>query len=127
MKDLRRALTWVWLLLSAVLPLALAAALLLPERSLLSASASLQSAHEQGPCVLCGMTRALLALAHGDLSGALAHQRWSVFALCVAVASCGWAARQLAHAARSAAANDPCSRRADAGCAGEGAERHART
>jgi hypothetical protein len=102
-KDLRLALTWVWLLVSALLPLAVVAAILFPERTLLSASLALQSAHDDGPCVLCGMTRAIVALAAGDLSGALAHNRWSFSALSIAAVSCTLAALQLKSLAGSAA------------------------
>jgi hypothetical protein len=126
-RDLRLALTWVWLLVSALLPLAVIAAVLLPEHTLLSASLALQTAHDDGPCALCGMTRAIVALARGDFSAALAHYRWSVFALCVAVASCTWAAVQLARRACNVARENQGLHPADVDPAGEGTERHART
>ncbi len=78
-QEVKVAIASVWLITSAFLSSVLIAPHLLSEIALLSVSAALQSPHhEHGPCFLCGMTRAFLAISRGDLTEAAAFHRWSV-------------------------------------------------
>lgn len=77
-----------WLIVSVVSVCVVLGALVLPERVVLSAGHFLQAPHEHGPCLLCGMTRALVALGNGNVPEALALQRWSPFVPVAALASC---------------------------------------
>jgi len=56
-----------WLGLSALILAVLAAPYLLPHPGILSAAARLSVPHEGGPCMLCGMTRAFLAISNGEI------------------------------------------------------------
>lgn len=78
MRDLEQALFWSWLLVSALSTSAVVAALALPDRWVLLAGRALQTPHEHGACVLCGMTRALVAIGNGSWSQALDLNRWSL-------------------------------------------------
>ena len=68
--DLPRALTAVWLLLSAVFVLAALAAFIVPAEYLHSALPVCAARQRGEPCIFCGMTTAYLRIAEGDLSGA---------------------------------------------------------
>ncbi len=66
--DLRAALLLVWLAASIALGAAAAAALILPERTVLAAAAQCSAHGSAGEkCALCGMTHAFLAMRRGDL------------------------------------------------------------
>jgi hypothetical protein len=87
-QDLERALISSWLIISALSASIFLAALALPERVFLSAGLVLQVPHHDSPCMLCGMTRALVAVANGDLGRALALNRWSIVFLGTVFAGC---------------------------------------
>lgn len=77
--EMRIAITAAWLIASAILLSMLISSHFLSESALLSASAALQlSHHEQGQCFFCGMTRAFIAISHGNLTQGIALNRWSV-------------------------------------------------
>ncbi len=78
-EDLRRAVLVAWLVITASGLLVLGAFHLLPADALLALAGRLQlAAHDRDPCVLCGMTRGLLALARGHVEQAIAWNRWSI-------------------------------------------------
>jgi hypothetical protein len=78
-QDIRKAILWSWLIVSASLLLILAAVFIIPDRTVLSWSASVQVPHQDGAaCLLCGMTRAFLALSHGLPGEAMWLNPWSV-------------------------------------------------
>jgi hypothetical protein len=87
-QDLRLALLCSWLIASALSACVILAALILPERVVFSAGRWLQVSHHDGPCMLCGMTRALVALGKGNVADALALQRWSLAVVGGVLASC---------------------------------------
>lgn len=78
-QEVRVALTSTWLLVSAALLSVLMAPHLLSESTILSVSGALASPHHgQEPCLLCGMTRAFMAISRGNLAEAVTFHRWSV-------------------------------------------------
>jgi uncharacterized protein DUF2752 len=97
--DLARALLWSWLLLSALGTCAVVAAFALPEQLVLSAGRALQAPHD-APCVLCGMTRALVALGQGQLTQALAFNRGAIVLVPTVFVSCLSATALLIHRVR---------------------------
>src|SRR4030066_2199807 len=78
-QEIRVAITSVWLIISAILLTMFIALYLLSESTLLSASGALQlSHHDQEPCLLCGMTRAFIAISRGNLADAVTFNDWAV-------------------------------------------------
>lgn len=78
-QEIRIAISSVWLIVSAILLLALLAFYLVPDGALISLSAACQlQHHNQEICPLCGMTRAFIAISHGKLDQATTFNRWSV-------------------------------------------------
>lgn len=70
--QLRAALLLSWLMLSAGLGAAAAAALAMPDEAVLAVAARCEAPDgHRGACALCGMTHAFLAFRKGDLQGAL--------------------------------------------------------
>lgn len=69
--DLRKALTAVWILLSAVLFLAAISPWLLPAETLQSLFPVCEARRRGAACVLCGMTTAYIRIGAGDLGAAL--------------------------------------------------------
>ena len=68
-----------WLIVSAVVLAALAMPFVFPEAYILRTSGAFQLPHEETErCLLCGMTRAFLAISRGDLSAAIEANRWSI-------------------------------------------------
>lgn len=86
-QDLELALLCSWLIVSALTACAVLATWVLPERLVFSAGHLLQVSHDSGPCFLCGMTRALVAIGKGNVSEALALNRWSLAVLGAILAS----------------------------------------
>lgn len=71
--ELRKALSIVLRVLSFVAGSIVLFVLFAPPRTVYWISSALMSPHANGQtCVLCGMTRALVAVARGDLAGATA-------------------------------------------------------
>lgn len=69
----------MWLIVSLSTLLVMAAPFVLPDRAILSMGRTLSSSHAStGACPLCGMTRAFMAIARGDLDGAQAHNRGAI-------------------------------------------------
>jgi hypothetical protein len=84
--DLRKALANVWILVSVGALLALAAPFLLPADLILRLAPTCLSRAQFGvECPSCGMTRAFLAIAGGDLAEASALNRGSpwLYGACV--------------------------------------------
>jgi hypothetical protein len=78
-QEIRLAITSAWLIISAMLLTMFAAPHLMSESTLLSASGAFQlSHHEQEPCLLCGMTRAFIAISRGNLAEAVSFNGLSV-------------------------------------------------
>ena len=75
----KKAMTWVWLIVSATLFLAMALPYLVPEEAVLVLSGAFQSAHDHvGACALCGLTRGFVAISQGDWMAALSLNKSSV-------------------------------------------------
>lgn len=71
MSAVRHAVFLAWLAASALLAPVLLAPWLLPDTMVLAVAAKCRSEHRDGrPCPLCGMTRAFLSIARGDLAEA---------------------------------------------------------
>ena len=78
-REFRTAVVSVWLICSALLLPALIAPHFVPEGTLVAASGVLQSSHHgQERCPLCGMTRAFIAISHGNLAAAVRLNQGSV-------------------------------------------------
>jgi len=79
LEQLRHVCLLAWLTFSAVTAPLLAAPFLLPEQTTLAlAGACRTRVRAEHRCPVCGMTRAFLALAHGDLQGAARSNRAAV-------------------------------------------------
>lgn len=77
--QITKALQYVWLILSLAALLVVVAPFLLSADTLLSAAGGLSSPHPAGQaCLLCGMTRAFLAISRGDFHQA---RQWNRGAL----------------------------------------------
>lgn len=76
--EVRQALLITWVILSAVLMMAVLAPFVLPEQKVFSLFPACEARLRGGRCVLCGMTTAYVLLASGDFGGALAANRYSV-------------------------------------------------
>lgn len=109
-QDLELALMGSWLIASVLSACVVLAALVLPERVVLSAGLLLQVSHQEGACVLCGMTRALVAIGNGNVSEALALQRGSIAFVVAVLASCVAAAVVLLRRVRGATSRDSSAR-----------------
>lgn len=78
-REIKIAMTSVWLIVSAISLLVLVAFYVVPDDALITLSAACQLPHHHHePCPLCGMTRAFIAITHGDLDQATTCNRWSV-------------------------------------------------
>lgn len=78
-REVRVTAFAVWGIVTLAGVVALAAPFMLPEERVLALGAALQTPHAPGEiCALCGMTRASLALARGDIDAALALNRGSL-------------------------------------------------
>ena len=78
-REIKIAISSIWLLISTILLLILLYFYLFPDSALISLSANFQlQHHNQEPCPLCGMTRAFIAIVHGKLDQATTFNRWSV-------------------------------------------------
>lgn len=78
-REVRVAAFAVWGIVTLAGVVALGAPFVLPEDRVLAAGAALQTPHAPGEtCALCGMTRASLALAQGNIEAALAFNRGSL-------------------------------------------------
>ena len=78
-QQVRTALISVWLVVSAVTLVVVSASCVLPEGGLESVAAACQlPPGDRERCLLCGMTRAFVAISDGDLDRANAFNRGSV-------------------------------------------------
>jgi hypothetical protein len=78
-QEMKVAITSVWLIISAILMIMFITLYLLPESALLAASGAFQLPHhDQKQCLLCGMTRAFIAISRGNLADAVTFNNWSV-------------------------------------------------
>jgi hypothetical protein len=78
-QEMKIAIAAAWLIISAILLSVFIAPYLLSENALLSASGAFQLSHyDQEPCLLCGMTRAFVAISRGNLVEAVTFNDWSV-------------------------------------------------
>lgn len=74
----RRALLYLWITVSVLALLAVAAVWVLPQEMVYRMSDILSIEHPPGSCPFCGMTRALLCLTQGDWCQA---QEWNATAM----------------------------------------------
>jgi hypothetical protein len=84
-RDLPRALSLVWLVLSAATGFAALAPLVLPSAFLLGLFPVCPSKAAGFECVLCGMTTAFVRIGSGDVAGALRAHGGSLAVYCAFV------------------------------------------
>lgn len=78
-RHAKRTFTAAWLVASALMLFLLIALYFVPEKTLFAASEAFKVPHRSGEtCALCGMTRALTAIARGDFATALIYNRGAV-------------------------------------------------
>ena len=75
---LRPALTTVWLIVSAVLAVAVMAPFLAPAEVLYGVFSECEAKRRGSACALCGMTTAFVQISNGDLAGAQSSNSGSI-------------------------------------------------
>ena len=95
--DMRRVVHIVALVLSAISAAILLFAAFAPPQTIYRVSTMLMMPHPNGEtCILCGMTRAFVALSKGDLASAVQFNAWCVWLALALIAFASWGAYQIA-------------------------------
>jgi len=69
--ELKISIKIVWWILSAISIITACSIFILPDEFFMKISCMLSSGHGDGHCILCGMTRASIAISKGDLRQAI--------------------------------------------------------
>jgi len=78
-QQVRTAIVSAWLIVSAIGLCLLTISCVLSESTILALSDVMRLDHHGDiPCAFCGMTKAFMAISHGDWSLALHFNRWSI-------------------------------------------------
>ncbi len=78
-QEMKIAIASVWLIVSAILLAVIIAPYFIHESALLTASGFCQLSHQhQETCLLCGMTRAFIAISQGHFAEAFTLNQWSL-------------------------------------------------